>query len=286
MPPLLAPFAPQFPSPEAFSGWTDGLVASLMFGKAAVMGLWDDAALVGGLLLEGSREHRTVLAALGTVTDADLTRLMAALQARTSAITYDADTGPTWQEPLAPLGFQPFVRQTFVQELARVEFRDLPDTAVALTPWEDGDREAIVALLATANVGTLDGLFLTMPEWPSETACAGVLDALLAGTDGRFLPWASFVAREGEALRGVILAIESEPGRQALLFDLAVHPAARGQNLSRRLVHTMQRALVAHGFSELLFMTMAENTPVQRLFRREEIVRLDESAGGYWIRRD
>jgi ribosomal protein S18 acetylase RimI-like enzyme len=286
LPPLLAPFAPQFPSAEAFTGWTEGLIAWLMTSKVAVMGLWDDQALVGGLLLEGSREHRTVLATLGAVTDADLTRLIEALQARTKAITYDTDTGPTWQSVLAPLGFRPFVRQTFVQDLGLVEFRDLPETALTLTPWKDSDREAIVALLATANVGTLDGLFLTMPEWPSEAACAGVLDALLAGTDGRFLPWASFVARDGAALRGVILAVESEPGRQALLFDLAVHPAARGQNLSRRLVHTMQRALLAHGFSELLFMTMAENTPVQHLFRREEIVRLEESGGGYWIRPD
>lgn len=282
--PLLAPLAPQFPSPEAFSLWTDGLLASLMIGRMAVMGAWDEAELLGGLLLEGSREHRTVLASLGALEDDMLPRLFAALQTRTSAVTFDAETGPDWLGALAPLGFKPFVRQTFVQDLSIVDFRDLPETTLDVRPWDDGDRQAVVALLATANVGTLDGLFLTMPEWPSEAACARVLDALLAGGDGRFLPQASFVAREGAALRGVVLAVESEPARQALLFDLAVHPAARGQNLSRRLVHTMQRALMAVGYRELLFMTMAENTPVQHLFRREEIVGLEESRGGYWIR--
>ncbi|MOA03876.1 putative acetyltransferase [compost metagenome] len=255
-----------------------------MIGRMAVMGAWDGEELVSGLLLEGSKEHRTVLAALGEPTETEIFRLMEAVQQRASAITFDEETGAEWLQPLAPLGFKPFARQTFVQAQSLVEFRELAPTPLILEAWDDRHREAIVELLATANAGTLDGLFLTMPEWPSLAVCAQVLDDLLAGREGHFLPWASFVAREGEALRGVILAVESEPGRQALLFDLAVHPRARGQNLSRRLVHTMQRALIDRGFAELLFMTMAENTPVQRLFRREEIVGYEESRGGYWIR--
>lgn len=280
---LLDELAPHFPDAEAFSGWKDSLLAGLMLGRNAFVGLWEDDEPVAGLLLEGSPAHRTVLAAVGPLDEHTLPAVMAAVQARTSAITYDESTGPDWLPMLAPLGFEAFARQTFVQAQDRVAFRELPETTLIIEPWADRHREPVVKLLAEANAGTLDGLFLTMPEWPTPEACARVLDATLAGQEGHFMPWASFVAREGEAFRGVILAVEAEPGRQVLLFDLAVHPAARGQNLSRRLVHTMQRAMIERGYAELLFMTMAENTPVQRLFRREEIVRYEEARGGYWI---
>lgn len=284
--PLLEELAGLFPTPAAFAAWREAVLAGLMIGRYAFIGLWDahSEAPRAGLLLEGSKDHRTVIAELGTLEGSELNAVMGVLQGRTRAVTFDADLGADWAERLEPLGFKPFVRQTFVQDQALVEYRDVPEGSLVLEPWDDSHREPVVALLAAANAGTLDGLFLTMPDWPSPEACAAALDTMLSGREGHFLPWASFVAREGEAFRGVILGVESEPGRQALLFDLAVHPAARGQNLSRRLVHAQQRALVAHGFSELLFMTMAENTPVQRLFRREEIVKYEESRGGYWIR--
>jgi ribosomal protein S18 acetylase RimI-like enzyme len=278
----LEELSPHFPSAEAFAAWRDSAVAGLIIGRTGFMGVWEHDSLVGGLLLEGSKAHRTVMAVLGTVSPEALVAAMAELQNRTSAITYAEETGPDWPALLAPLGFKTFSRQTFVQEQALVEFRELPETPLVVETWDDRHRDEVVKLLATANVGSLDGLFLTMPEWPTAEACARVLDALLAGQEGKFLPACSFTAREGDALRGVLLAVESAP-QQALLFDLAVHPAARGQNLSRRLVHAMQRAMAAQGYTELLFLTMAENTPVQKLFRREEIVRYEESNGGYWI---
>lgn len=274
--------AGHFPSPDAYAAWRDHAVAGLLIGRTGFMGVWEDDALVGGLLIEGAKAHRTVLAALGKVTPEALVAAMAALQTRTSAITFAEETGPDWAPLLAPLGFKPFTRQTFVQGQSLVEYRELPETPLIIETWDDRHREAVVPLLAGANAGTLDGLFLTMPEWPTVEACTRVLDALLGGEEGAFLPWSSFTAREGDELRGVLLAVESAP-KQALLFELVVHPAARGQNLSRRLVHAMQRALAAHGYDELLFLTVGENAPVHKLFRREEIIRYEESHGGYWI---
>lgn len=282
--PLLEELAVHFPDRATFSEWRTSVQTQLFGGALKVQGIWRDDALEGALLVETTGGVSTVVAAVGRL-EAGLEDAMAALQASAGAIVWDEATGPDWAERLAPLGFKGFARQTFHQDLHRVEFRDTPELGLAIAPWDDRHRAETVELLAAANAGTLDGLFLTLPVAPSREACAACLDRLLKGEEGDFLPWASWVATEGEALRGVLLCVQGESG-QGVLFELAVHPLARGKNLSRRLVHTMQRSLLSRGYHELLFLTTSENHAVHRLFRREEeITAYEESRGGFWIAR-
>lgn len=281
LPPLLAPLSPQFPDAAAFEAWRTDLEAAVLDGRMGVQALWDGTALVGGVLFQG-RSLRLLLAGLGEVATEGWRLAFAALRERSTGVVWDEDVGPGWAAAAADLGARTFVRRTLVQALRLAEITPPAPSGLALRPWAPGDAEPAAALIAAVNAGTLDGVFLTLPEAPSEDECRRVAAEVLAGSAGRFLPEASFVVEEAGEMRGVLLAVESAPG-QATLHELAVHPAVRGRQAGRELVQAMQRSLIAAGWAEVKFLILGDNAPVHRLFRPEELVSQAESRGGYWL---
>lgn len=281
--PWLATLATHFPDAAAFQAWQAAIADQAIRGDLAVQGLWRDGALEGGLVVQPNRGHSVVLIGLGNL-DADGFRAaIAALQAASVALSWDAATGPDWVDWAAGLGIKPFERQAFIQDLALVP--PTPVDTPGLRPWEPTDRAAVTPLLAGANARTLDGLFLTLPEPPDEAACAAVLGRLLDGPG--FLPGASFVVSDGQGIAAVVLAAHLAVDGTAevpTLFELAVAPRARGQGLARVLVARLQAALRTAGHTRLGFLTTHRNAPVHRLYHPDQIVWRSATHGGYWIR--
>ena len=239
----------------------------------------------GGLLLQGGEGLWAVIATLGSMDERDLRAVFSALPDETRLVVWDEEVGAGWVGILGGLGVRPYVRQTYVQDLAHVEFRPVPDGGIRLEPFADSLRRAeALELLAVANADGLEGMFLTLPKPPTLENCRSALARVMAGEHGEILPWASFVALEGDRAIGTLLCVQGEHAHQGVLFDLYVEPVARGRQLSRRLVAAMQGALLARGYRENRFLTMGANAPVHRLFREEEIVGFEETRGGYWQR--
>ncbi|MFN3431107.1 MAG: GNAT family N-acetyltransferase, partial [Candidatus Sericytochromatia bacterium] len=276
----LEELALHFPARRDFELWRAGALGAFIGGGVAFVGTAE-----GGWLLQGGEGLWVVTATLGSMDRSDLRRVFQVATTDAELLVWDEDVGEGWVKALADLGARPFVRQAYVQDLAEVAFREVPDQGITITPWgESGHREAAAALLVAANARNLEGVFLTAPKPPTAEHCEAALKRVLEGSQGAVLPWASGVATEGDREVGVLLCVQGEAAHQGVLFDLYVDPAARGKQLSRRLVAAMQRALLDRGYRENRFMTMGENAPVHRLFREEEIAEVEETRGGYWRR--
>lgn len=276
----LEELADQFDARQAFELWRAGLLGALVGGSVAFVGTPG-----GGWLLQGGEGCWGVIATLGALDEADTRRVFAALQAEARLVVWDEEIGEGWVGLLGEQGARAYVRQTYVQDLAHVAFRPVADDGLRLAPYGDSPhRDAALALLAAANADGLEGMFLTLPKPPTLAHCREALARVMAGEHGEVLPWASFVATDGDRVLGTLLCVQGEHAHQGLLFDLYVDPLARGRQLSRRLVAAMQAALLARGYRENQFLTMGANAPVHRLFRDEEIVRFEETRGGYWQR--
>lgn len=275
---LSAAWRAHFEDDAQFAAWRQAIRTGMFIGRFVC---WvTDAA---GLLLERHDRCLTILATDGAWDGEALREVFTRLMDEAEVIMFDPAIAPDWLPQLEPLGFRGFERRTFVQAVQRAYLQPMPPTHLSLTPWEPRFTAPVAALLAEANAGTLDGLFLTMPLLPTPAACEQTLTRLLEGGEGQFLPWASVVALDGEKLVGVLLAVETGD-RQATLFEIAITPEARGQNLSRRLVQAYQRAIIARGYTELQFLTTSENPQVHRLFLPEEIIRQETNRGAYWLR--
>lgn len=281
--PLLNELAPHFPDAATFESWRAGTLASLITGFMGVVALYAGEALRGAILVQGHEGFRTVIAVTGTIDPPGLRMAFQTLQADSRLIVWDEEVGTDWLSQLEDDGALPYTRQTFVQVLAEVAFKELPEDGLAIVRWDESARtgEAIAAM-AAENAGSLGGIFLTSPKAPTPENCLQAFERAAEGLMGEVLPFASFVAEEAGKMAGALLCVQGEHDRQGLLFELYVDPDYRGRQLSRRLVMAMQRGLIAAGYTENHFLTTAANAPVHRLFRKEEIARYEESTGGFW----
>lgn len=276
----LEALADQFDTRQHFELWRSGLLGAFIGGGVGFVGTAE-----GGWLLQGGEGYWAVIASVGAMDAADLRAIFKAIQAEARLVVWDDEMHEGWPAILTDLGARPYVRQTYVQDLTRVAFPSVPDDGLRIVPYaESPDVEAALALLAEANADGLEGMFLTLPMPPTIEHCREALARVMAGAHGDVLNGASFVATEGDRVVGTLLCTQGDHAHQGVLFDLYVDPAARGRQLSRRLVSAMQRALLDRGYTENRFLTMGENVPVHRLFRDEEIADVEETRGGYWRR--
>lgn len=283
--PCLKDLAPRFASAEELDAWLEAFDEAWSLDRASAIGVFEGDDLVGALLLSGSRQHQTVAAQVGQVPPEVLAPALALAQRELWAITWSEGLPEGWETWLVPAGFAPFERGAYVQDLARVPLAADAEPDPEIRPWEDRDFEPTSKLVGQANEGTLDGLIFTEPEWPSAATCRFELARMRAGGEDTFMPEASFVAFEGERLLGAVVTVRKPSGR-ALLYELAVSPAAQGRRLGLRLVRTLQRRLLALGIREMEYATTANNAAVQRMFTPDELVSYEGQLGAYWIRPD
>ena len=234
-----------------------------------------ESGLGGLMLLSGTEGYRTIAAVLDPWPDDALAEAIAMVRDR--GLLWNDGVAPGWASRLSALGVKPYVRQTFRVPLEAIVFKPEREDDARIVPWEKRFAAEVVAI-AREQAHTLDGWFLTLPAPPTAAACES---AMAAGLE-RLIPEASFAAVGGDRVLGHILATEDDSGR-ALLFDLAVRREAQWRGLPRRLVQSWERALLAAGRREMIFLTTDGNRPVHRLFDRAWIARAEESRGGYWL---
>jgi ribosomal protein S18 acetylase RimI-like enzyme len=93
-----------------------------------------------------------------------------------------------------------------------------------------------------------------------------VLERILEGELGRFLPEASTLVLDGNALVGFLLTTE-ENARIASFADLAVDPSHRRRGVGGAMLSQGMRALLALGYSSVRLWVTAANTPARELYR-------------------
>jgi ribosomal protein S18 acetylase RimI-like enzyme len=93
-----------------------------------------------------------------------------------------------------------------------------------------------------------------------------VLERILEGELGRFLPEASTLVLHGNALVGFLLTTE-ENARVASFADLAVDPAHRRRGVGGAMLSRGMRALLALGYSSVRLWVTAANVPARELYR-------------------
>ncbi|HEV2449193.1 MAG TPA: GNAT family N-acetyltransferase [Thermoplasmata archaeon] len=93
-----------------------------------------------------------------------------------------------------------------------------------------------------------------------------VLERILDGELGRFLPEASTVVLLENALAGFLLTTE-ENARVASFADLAVDPGYRRRGIAGAMLGRGMRALLALGYSSVRLWVTAANVPARELYR-------------------
>lgn len=93
-----------------------------------------------------------------------------------------------------------------------------------------------------------------------------VLERILDGELGRFLPEASTVVVLDNALAGFLLTTE-ENARVASFADLAVDPAHRRRGIAGAMLGRGMRALLALGYGSVRLWVTAANVPARELYR-------------------
>ncbi len=121
-------------------------------------------------------------------------------------------------------------------------------------PLTDVTVDALAELDRQAFSGTVDELLVGRTFEDHRR----VMEALLSGRLGMFLPDASsaLLAPEGPRLVGVLLTAEASP-QEAVFLSFMVHPADRGRGHGRYLLRWGLRSLRALGYSKVhLWVTM------------------------------
>lgn len=169
-------------------------------------------------------------------------------------------------------GFEAVERLELVQDLARVSLLppELPPDFLLLS-WEDRFLPEVARLLSLESRGTLEGLFLCFPEVASEAACRDLLEKLVEGRKGPFLPGASGVLLAGEEVVGATLMFESAPG-EAMLWELVLERKHQAQGLAPMLIRFLQAGVREAGLGRIRFAYCGKNRAVRRLFADETIV--------------
>jgi GNAT superfamily N-acetyltransferase len=156
---------------------------------------------------------------------------------------------------------------------------DVPEP-FRLIDW-DAERDAEAAsLLSASNQGTIDGLFLCLPELPTREACLARLASIREGHFGDFLPDVSAMVLEGERIVGLLLATRSGPD-EVFLYELALGRDVQGRGLAPMLIRRLQEASRARGLKGIRFMWCDRNRAVRKLFPPETIV--TETREPWWI---
>ena len=227
----------------------------------------DDVALLGGTI-----EHRIVLDSAPAL----LPDLVAGLRAdpRTMAITL-----PAGYPPLA--GFRSVERWEHHFDLRFGPADPGPAPAgYRVEPWQDAHRAEAARLLAAANAGRVDGVFLTWPDPASPERCLALLDGFLAGSHGPFSPETSFMAFHGDRLAALTL-VSLPSAEEALLFEIAAGFRHRGTGLAARLLDGIKATLRPRGYRTVRFLACGANAAVLALFRPEEV--RSERIDGAWM---
>jgi len=263
--------------------WFDYVRGAVENGSLEFEAVGQDPARAGGLLVEVHEGHRIICLMVGVLDHASAEAILKALQARSLAVSWDTEAVPLAAPTGANLGFIPYMRQTFLQDLTRLA----PFTApclpenLRLRAWDPDDAPAVGHLIADVNIGTLDGLFWTAPAPPTRKHCEQAWQRLLRGDPHALMPDASFVLQAGaDIVAAVLLGLQDGT---ATLCELAVARTWQGRGLSRVLVQAAQRALLERGHLCMRFFSTASNTRVQRLFTREQIVTNINTAGYVWL---
>ncbi|MCI4362730.1 MAG: GNAT family N-acetyltransferase [Thermoplasmata archaeon] len=131
----------------------------------------------------------------------------------------------------------------------------LPISAAPLDALDALDRRAF-------RGGADESLVADSPEGNRR-----VLERILSGELGRFLPEASAAVARGEELVAFLLTTE-ESARAGVFADLAVDPAHRRRGIAGALLQQGLRALLALGYGSARLWVTASNTPARELYRR------------------
>jgi len=124
-------------------------------------------------------------------------------------------------------------------------------------------------------------LFLTDLD-PTVDASHDVAE-LLAGRWGEFLPWASPVAEEPDALVGAVLVVRAPYG--ALIADVMVDPAHRRRGLGRSLLVESIHRLRERGETSIVLNVTEGNGSAIRLYERLGFVRSLGPSHGWYSRK-
>ncbi|MEB3197156.1 MAG: GNAT family N-acetyltransferase [Candidatus Sericytochromatia bacterium] len=224
--------------------------------------------------------HGTLVATLGSWEAPVQRGLLTALQSRYEVITAAEGIFSHPLDGLQAEGFQACHRQEWCNTLAATDYATGQRAEADLSPWAPGDWEEAATLVCLAHEALPSGLLLAWPAVPSRANLLTVLRRLVA-EDENFLPGASFVARAGGRLVGVVWLQRTDQG--PLLYELAVLPVARGGGVARKLIRAAQRALLEMGETRMWFSTSAENVDVHRLYVDAEVTRHSVQRLAVWI---
>jgi len=266
----LARFRARHAIPAEFAAWEGSFWARHGAGEAPLAYLAGDAAA----FVEGSRTHRVVLYADPGMLP-DLIRTLQADPAVHAISLSDAGDLPDFRvverwEHRFDLRFAP-------AEPAPVH------APLAVEPWVPGRQADAADLLSAVNATTVDGLYLTWPDAPTQETCARVLAGLTGGSHGTFSPDVSFMAFDGDRLVGLTL-VALEDAEVSFLFEIAVAFRYRGTGLARHMLDRLKVALAPRGFKTVRFLACGHNAAVQALFRPEEVASRALDRGFVWIR--
>ncbi|MEB3299529.1 MAG: GNAT family N-acetyltransferase [Candidatus Sericytochromatia bacterium] len=141
------------------------------------------------------------------------------------------------------------------------EQAQLPEGYV-IRPLEPEHFEQVGAMLSAVNLGSLNGVYLTFPDWPTPDRCRRLLHALHEARDGALLgAVAWFEDRPVAAILGM-----SEDDQVVLLYEIAVRLRHRSLGLSGMLFESFKRRAVSLGRERLRFLTVAGVRGVENLF--------------------
>ena len=175
---------------------------------------------------------------------------------------------PAFERLPLPPGYRAYQRMAHEYDLARAPAvpRTLPD-GYDLRPLEPESFARVGAMLSSVNVGSLNGVYLTFPDWPTPDRCRRLLHALHDARDGGVL---GAVAWRGEQPVAAILGM-SEDDDTVLLYEIAVRLRHRPAGLSGAVLDRFKLAARDLGRRQLRFLTLAGVRGVEALFDPAEV---------------
>lgn len=242
----------------------------------------------GGVLLGGGNGHRIVEFAAGEGWPDVLVDLQA--DPAIAAVTVPLDVWPGSIAgsignlgPPAP-GFKFVARWTHAYDLHFApQLVGTPPSGYALTDWEPASFQAAARLLTDINGPRVDGVFLTHPHMPTESACLELIGRILGSA--AFSPDASALAWHGDRLVGLSL-VTHPAGVEAMLYEIAVRLRHRGSGLAPYLLDRLKVVSREAGKTHVRFLSCAGNRAVQGLFQAEHGTSEIVDRGWIWLRSD